>query len=218
MVFPSTPVQTTKSKDMSPTSSEESICDPPGYIAPDQQDLLLTDITTKILRSDDMTLRVGHGIIKYLSHAEAFPGGLTMAQRSLFGINSRLMINFVCQRLSSKAAPFVNVFFLVDTGSPVSYLCPEAMTALIGRSGTNIPSLMMVRLHGPELGEFEMHLSPQGTAEEPGRFHDVNVLGMDILKLFSLELFGPIRKFRMIRKDAETLAKQLDDDGLLLDL
>ena len=88
MVFPNTPVQNTKSNDTSqtsttttsPTSSEGSIHDPPGYIAPDQQDMLLTDITTKILHSDDMTLRVGHGIIKYLSLAEGLPGGRHPAQ------------------------------------------------------------------------------------------------------------------------------------------
>jgi hypothetical protein len=178
--------------------------------------MLLSDISSAVLHSSKMTTLVGQGKIKYLSPAADFPGALTKAQGSLFGTNSRLMINVVCQRITKREAPLVNVFFLADTGSPVSYLCPEAMTALIGRSDTNMPPMMMVRFHGPELGEFEMHLSPQGTSREPGKFHDVNVLGMDILKLFHLQLYGPIRKFDMVRQDAATLADQQDDDGLLM--
>jgi len=35
------------------TGSEDSLLDPPDYIAPDQQDMMLTDITSQILHSNN---------------------------------------------------------------------------------------------------------------------------------------------------------------------
>jgi hypothetical protein len=52
----------------------------------------------------------------------------------LFGLNSRLMINFSCRKCSeTRVYPFLNVIFLVDTGSPNSYLCTEAIQAILGK-------------------------------------------------------------------------------------
>jgi hypothetical protein len=50
------------------------------------------------------------------------------------GTNLRLMINFSCRKRSkARVYPFVNIIFLVDTGSPNSYLCTEAMQAILGK-------------------------------------------------------------------------------------
>jgi hypothetical protein len=57
------------------TKSDASLFDqkdPPGYIGPDQQDMMLIDITSDILHSDICTSLIGRGNT-YLSEAKSFP-------------------------------------------------------------------------------------------------------------------------------------------------
>jgi len=81
-----------------PASSEESIVDPPDYIAPDQQDMMLLDIASKILHRE--THLIGRGK-KYLSLAEKLDESFADAWPTMgviFGNNSRLMINIPTRR------------------------------------------------------------------------------------------------------------------------
>ncbi|KAJ3025494.1 UNVERIFIED_CONTAM: hypothetical protein HDU68_007089 [Siphonaria sp. JEL0065] len=158
-----------QSNDPSPTKSDSSghsLMDPPGYIKPDLQDLLLTDITAKELRVIAETMEV-----EYLGPA-AFPGIFPAVGR-IKGQNHRLMVSLVCRRQTTKQAPAVNIIFLIDTGSPVTYLCHEAMEALIGKD-SHLPQALYVEIHNEKA--IEAHLSPKGS-----HFADVNVLGMDFL-------------------------------------
>lgn len=153
----------------SPTTSDSnghSLMDPPGYIKPDLQDLLLTDITAKELRVIAEAMDVD-----YLGIA-AFPGTFP-ALGNIKGQNNRLMVPLVCRRRTTKDVPSINIIFLIDTGSPVTYLCREAMESLIGKD-SHLPQALYVEIHSEKA--IEVHLSPKGS-----HFADVNVLGMDFL-------------------------------------
>ena len=146
--------------------SGHSLMDLPGYIKPDLQDFLLTDITAKGLRVIAETMDVD-----YLGPA-AFPGTFP-AMGNIWTPNHRLMVPLVCRRQTTKDVPSVNIIFLIDTGSPVTYLCHEAMEALIGKDSP-LHETLWVRIHREK--PILAHLSPKGS-----HFADVNVLGMDFI-------------------------------------
>jgi hypothetical protein len=52
------------------------------------------------------------------------------------------MVNLVCRRQSKTSAIARNIIFLIDTGSPVTYLCQEAMESLIGKD-SNLPQSLL---------------------------------------------------------------------------
>ena len=96
---PTTPEKevTTATTD-SPTGSDDSLVlvDPPDFIAPDQQDMMLTDITSAILHSNKCTVSIGRGN-DYLSEAKSFPLEWP-ATGVVYGLNKRLMISLPCRR------------------------------------------------------------------------------------------------------------------------
>jgi hypothetical protein len=159
-----------QSDNPSPTKSDSSgnsLLDlPAGYIMPYLQDLLLTDINWKELRVIAHKMKVD-----YLGPA-AFPGTFPV-MGSIIGHHHRLMVSLVCRRRTEKDVPSVNIIFLIKTGSPVTYLCHEAMEALIGKD-SHVPPSLSVNIHSEN--QIEAHLSPQGS-----HFADVNVLGMDFI-------------------------------------
>ena len=196
----------------SPSSSDYSIVDPPGYIPPDQQDMMLTDITSEILHSHKCTVSIGKGY-EYLSEATQFPQKWP-ASGCVYGYNKRLMISLPCRRgRPDRGYRVRNVFFLVDTGSPCSYLCQEAMTALIGSPAAPVPEQLTVVVND-ESFRMAFHLSPLGTVEEPGKFHDVNVLGMDFLQLAGLcmTVNTPIQLFRLFKEDDNKMYRDYPDE------
>lgn len=160
-------------KDPLPTKSNiSSILDPPGYIKPSLQDLLLTDITAKELLN--IAKRLG---VEYLGKAE-FPGVFPV-NGSVEGVNKRLMVNLVCKR-QSRTSPSINVVFLINTGSPVSYLSENAFKALLPPD-SNIPESLKVCIQTERV--IQCHLSPQDK-----HFRDVNVLGADFLAEHDLSI------------------------------
>ena len=140
------------------------VMDAPGYIKPELQNFLLTDITAKELRVIAAELEVD-----YLGPA-AFPGTFP-AVGDIRGLNHRLIVSLVCRRQTTKQATSVNIIFLINTGSPVTYLCHEAMEALIGKD-SHPPQTLYVKIHSEQT--ILARLSPKGS-----HFADVNVLGMD---------------------------------------
>ncbi len=161
------------SPENSPSSGESLVMDDPDYMATSVQNLLLTDVTQKILNT-----RIAPELgVRYLSASEAenvsFP-----VTGIMFGLNRRLMVNLLVRRKVSHK--FLNILFLVDTGSPVSYLCDEAISALIGKENV-LPKFINVCVQGDQV--LECHLSPQD-----GHFHDVNVIGMDFLATHRLSI------------------------------
>ena len=185
--------------------------DPPGYVAPEQQDMMFLDITSAVLHRETHTIGCGK---EYLSPADHFPLSWPAAG-VVFGLNQRLMINLPCRRSKQGLGhKMLNVFFLVDTGSPCSYLCKEAMDALIGKDLQYQPSQLHIVLQ-TEGHLLPMYLSPLITPDgKPGQFHDVNVLGMDFLKVYGLSLLmdTPIKKFMLLRKDYSSMEGDYEEE------
>jgi hypothetical protein len=156
------------------TASESySIHDPPGYIQPSLQDLYLTDMTAEELLSVAQVLGVG-----YLSSTATFPGSFPV-DGEIYGLNNRLMMNLVCRR-RGRDTPAIHVIFLIDTGSPVSYLSEKAMEALMGNPASHVLQLQVL-VHSKQV--IRCYVSPRDK-----HFADVNVLGMDFLVANGLTL------------------------------
>ena len=148
-------------------SSTFSIHDPPGFIKPSLQDMLLTDITAEEL------LKIAERLeVDYLGPAAEFPSSFPISGK-IHGNNKRLMVSLSCRREGNNSKP-INIIFLIDTGSPNTFLSDKAMEALVGKSGCNIGSMMGVRIHTKKV--IECHLSPHDK-----HFSNVNVLGADFL-------------------------------------
>jgi hypothetical protein len=163
----------------SPTASESStysIHDPPGYIKPSLQDILLTDITAEELLK--IAERLG---VDYLGPAAEFPSSFPVDGK-IHGNNKRLMVSLSCRKEGNNSKP-INIIFLIDTGSPNTFLSDKAMEALVGKPGCNIGSTMDVMIHSDNV--ITCHLSPHDK-----HFADVNVLGMDFMakNLLSLSM------------------------------
>lgn len=158
----------TSTPEISSETNHFSILDPPGYIEPSLQDMLLTDINPETLLMIAKRLDVEN-----LSPATAFPGTFPV-EGIIYGPNRRLMVNLVCRRRGEHTQP-INVVFLIDTGSPVSYVSERTMGALLGdASGSNVPRQLSVMIHTETT--IECTLSPLNK-----HFADVNVLGADFL-------------------------------------
>ncbi|KAI3650681.1 hypothetical protein MP228_004162 [Amoeboaphelidium protococcarum] len=161
-----------------PKTSESrtySIHDPPGYINPSLQDMLLTDITAEELLK--IAERLG---VDYLGPAAEFPCSFPKSGK-LHGNNRRLMVSLSCCKEGDNNSKPVDIIFLINTASPNTFLCEKAMEALNGKPGCNIFSMMDVMIHSDTV--ITCHLSPHDK-----HFSDVNVLGMDFLSKNLLSL------------------------------
>lgn len=178
----------------SPTTSDSSdIHDNPAYIPPDQQDMMLQDVTSTLLHSSISEV-LG---VNYLSEAtgdEARQSAPLFG--SLYSSNKRLMINVVTRRRSRRGSkgpeyPSYNVIFLCDTGSPNTFICEEGMLTLLGKSFEPIaPQSMFVQMANFPM--VEAHMSPK-----EGKFHDVNVIGMDLLGHLKTTILGERLEFEL---------------------
>lgn len=149
--------------------------DSPTYVVPDEQDLLLTDVTEAELFGS-----VGELLgVQYLSEAHATPSD--MLKGIIFGQNKRLMVSLLCKRKAS--ATWTNIFFLVDTGSPHTYLAPSAMNKLAGENNNNICKTLHTLVQSDSVC-IECYLSPQDK-----HFKDVNVLGMEAMSKLDFAVF-----------------------------
>lgn len=149
-------------------SNEGMPIDSPTYVAPDEQDLLLTDVTETELCGE-----VGELLgVRYLSESPCLVQS-DVLKGIVFGQNKRLMINMACKRKS--CVRWVNIFFLLDTGSPHTYLAPSAIDALSGGTSNNVCKTLNILVQS-ETVCIECHLSPQDK-----HFKDVNVLGMEAM-------------------------------------
>ena len=105
--------------------------------------------------------------------------GLTplAAKGLIHGGMNRLIINLVTRRKRNPNRS-VNVIFIVDSASPYSFVCAEAMQAIVGAEGGKLPNVINADIGGHEIS---LHLSMVNS-----HFHHVNVLGMDALKAFKV--------------------------------
>jgi hypothetical protein len=168
-------------------SSESLVLDDPTYVSPSLFDILVTDITAAYLQSD-LSQRLGIGYLSTMTQEDAREQYMkSIIHGSIITNNKRFLVNLPCRRASPRndpsspksPLPFVNVFFLVDTGSPWSFVCPQAMEALTGGPRNPIPACLDVELlTGNPL---ELHLSPSAS-----HFSGINLLGGSALSVANI--------------------------------
>lgn len=131
------------------------------YVPPKEQDLLLSDV-----REQDLKQSIAHELgIPFMS--ESSGEALLPIEGILFGHNFR---PFVCLHVRRKSISR-NVFFLVDTGSPHTYLSRTTVEAL-GISDS-IPEGFIATIHGENM---YVNLSPANS-----HYTDINIIGSDFL-------------------------------------
>ena len=98
----------------------------------------------------------------------------------IMGAHRLLMVNLLVRRRAVPEHEYRNVVFMVDTGSPYTFLSRAAMSALAGPV-KNVPRMMRLEIHGVQA--LVCYLSPPGC-----RFAGINLLGMDWLEMMRAQL------------------------------
>ena len=116
----------------------------------------------------------------HLAEMEGAPYLSVSAQEPVFpvegmvvGANKRYMVNLLVRK--KNAGPYRNVVFMVDTGSPYTFLSMAAMGSMVD-ADANLPLMLNVEIQGTP--SVICHLSPPDK-----HFADVNLLGMDFLEM-----------------------------------
>lgn len=141
------------------------------YISPKEQDLLLSDVKEINLRKE-----IAYALsVDFLSEAEGEPQW--PVEGILFGHNYRAFVNMHVQ---IKKRP-IHVFFLIDTGSPHTYLSNTTIQKL--GIIDSVPESFKATIHGIIMPT--VHLSPLNS-----HYSDINIIGTDFLsrKSFRLEV------------------------------
>jgi hypothetical protein len=181
-----------KPTDHSDASSriDYSVSEPVDYIKPSLQDFLLLDVDF-----DKLMKMAAEMNVAYLQKASIFPASLP-ASGIIWGPNRRLMVNLVCRRFRKSLAAPINVIFLVDTGSPATYLCADAYKALMGDGQDDVPETMSLQIQSEDV--VLTFLSP-----EHSHFSNVNVLGMDFLAEQRLSIISSFSRKEFMLKRME---------------
>ena len=163
-------------------SSDVMIIDSVRFMKPSDFDVLLSDITeTDLFLIAEME---GAPYLNISVQRPKFP-----VEGMLMGTNRRYMVNLLARRKHSR--DFKNVVFMVDTGSPYTFLSKTAMAAMVG-SNANIPPILKLEIQGDNA--IVCHLSPPDK-----HFADVNLLGTDYLEMKGINLITdwPRRTFAL---------------------
>jgi len=146
-------------------SSAQMIIDHVKFLRPADFDVLLSDINEGDLR-----------LIAQLDEAAYL--NISSTVDPLFPVEgvvmgSRYMINLLVRRRNQHA--YRNVVFMIDTGSPYTFLSKTAIEALLESDTVNVPSMLKLEIHGKQ--SLICYMSPVDK-----HFADINLLGMDFLE------------------------------------
>ena len=138
-----------------------------AWVDPKSSSLMLSDVTEEVLTADvACVLDVTH-LAPASADDVAWP-----VRALLYGVFSRAVVSLVVSaaaRAPGKAARSVNVIFLVDTGSPYTFI-PQSTFAALGYNDSP-PRAASLCVHGVNLTVQPSH----------SHFKGVNVLGTDFL-------------------------------------
>mmetsp|Transcript_27107 Transcript_27107/g.44221 ORF Transcript_27107/g.44221 Transcript_27107/m.44221 type:complete len:255 (+) Transcript_27107:87-851(+) len=153
-----------------------SIMDDEHYIYPRLADFLLTDVQHDDLR--DLSVMFG---LPFLGKTAT---GTFPVEGVVHGPYHRLMLPLSCQWIRKvgeiSKQKVLSVMFLLDTGSPYTYLASETIEALTS-SRDGIPGFIVTSIQGQP--PTRCFLSPLAS-----HFSDVNVLGSDFLDAANINL------------------------------
>jgi len=132
-------------------------------------DILLMDICSKDLR-ETIPKKLN---IEYLSDS------LQEFNDDINGIMYGSKFRLFCATTVKIKNKIKVIHFLVDTGSPMTYICEEVLNAF-GVSLADPDQFISVRINNRQAS---IMMSPTGS-----HFKEVNVIGMEFMKLFDAEL------------------------------
>lgn len=144
-----------------------------SFIPPQLEDIMLTDVSEKDVR-ESIAQQLG---IIYLATEQKIP--TWPVEGIVYGTNKRLFINLLVKWKENDEAQ--NVIFLVDTGSPSTYLSLNAMKSILPPKPENIPEIIRGYIHNKL--HININLSPQQS-----HFADINVIGTDFMYDHDLDL------------------------------
>ena len=128
-------------------------------------DLLLTDVHSNELHHEISDMLHTN----YLENANS--DDVQEATGIVWGPHNRIFVATVV-KMSNKLK---HVHFLIDTGSPFTYICDEVLQSF-GRTVSNPHNSFSVRINGRAILVLQ---SP-----ENGHFKDINLLGTDFMKTY----------------------------------
>ncbi len=147
-------------------SSSTLVVDTVKFLKPSDFDVSLNDIN----EADLYLLGEMEGA-QYLNVSMLRP--VFPVQGMVMGINRRYMVNLLARRKNSQH--FRNVIFMVDTGSPYTFISKTTMEAMVGPN-SNVTSIIKLEVQGET--SMICYLSPPEK-----HFAHVNLLGMDFLEM-----------------------------------
>ena len=147
------------------------VIDAVKFLRPYDFDVLLNDIN-----ENDLHLIAQMDGISYLNTSNLTPE--FPVEGMIMGPHNRLMINLLTRK--RKTSEYRNVIYMVDTGSPYTFLSKSAIEIISG-STENIPAALKIEIQGSQ--------SIVGYMSPPNRhFADINLLGMDFLQMKSAQI------------------------------
>jgi hypothetical protein len=177
-----------------PDSSSTLVVDIVKFLKPSEFDVVLNDIN-----ETDLYLIGEMEGTPYLNHSTSLP--VFPVEGMVMGMNRRYMVNLLARRKNTQH--FKNIVFMVDTGSPFTFISKTAMEAMVG-SKENIPSLIKLEIQG----EVSMlcYLSPPDK-----HFADVNLLGMDFLEMNGAHIVTNWLQKTLMLHDSKSYADHVDE-------
>ena len=150
------------------------VIDAVKFTRPYEYDVLLNDI-----HESDLHLIAQMDGVAYLNtSSDTTP--LFPVEGVIIGGHKRLMVNLLV-RLRKTYHHYRNIVFMVDTGSPYTFLSHIALEALIGSDSRNIPAAVRLEIHGTQ--SMVCYMSPRDK-----HFADINLLGTDFLEMKGIQM------------------------------
>jgi hypothetical protein len=147
-------------------ASSTLVVDTVKFLKPSDFDVMLSDINeTDLYLIGEME---GAQYLNVSTLQPVFP-----VEGMVMGMNKRYMVNLLARRKNTQH--FRNVIFMVDTGSPYTFISKTTMEAVVGLD-SNIPSIIKLEIQGEN--SMICYLSPPDK-----HFADVNLLGMDFMEM-----------------------------------
>ena len=146
-------------------------------IPPESFDILISDIN----ESDIML--IGNEL-EYSNLSESVADADFPVTGTFYGDNLRIFVPLTVRKKNK----CVWVLFLLDTGSPHTFLMPDTYD-LLGFQGS-IPNVTQVSINGISLAVSPSH----------GHFHNINLLGQNFMKAAQIDLNLDYSKGRVVLK------------------
>jgi hypothetical protein len=142
-------------------------------MSPESYDVVITDIQSADM--DHIGIELGHANLARVQGEEDGDGRFPVLG-TFYGNNLRLFVALTVRKQLKGSSGSVWVVFLLDTGSPFTFLGRDTMDAM--GFGENVPKTAQVSVHGVSLPVSLSH----------GHFENINVLGQNFMKAAQLNL------------------------------